>query len=112
MRLPRPEIPAFAGTDSQLVEKNMEQAALTAVTIAASILCWLVNLLLAAAVWNFKREIKRIDDINNDVESVQRNYLSRFDDLKSAMLEQIIPIKQDIAVVKAKLEFMSKGNSV
>ena len=89
----------------------MEQAALTAVTIAASILCWLVNLLLAAALWNFKREIKRIDEIDSEVDSVKRNYLSRFDDLKSTMLEQIIPIKEDVASVKARLEFMSKENS-
>jgi len=89
----------------------MEQATLTAVTIAASILCWVVNLLLAAAVWNFKREVKRIDEINNEVYSVKGNYLSRFDDLKSAMLEQIIPIKQDLAVVKARLEFKNEINN-
>jgi hypothetical protein len=86
----------------------MEQATMTAVTIAASILCWLVNLLLAAAVWNFKREVKKIDEIDSEVDSVKHNYLSRFDDLKSSMLEQIIPIKEDLAVVKARLEYMSE----
>jgi len=89
----------------------MEQATLTAITISASILCWLVNLLLAAAVWNFKREVKRIDEIDRGVESVKSNYLARFDDLKSSMLEQIIPIKQDLAVVKARLEFMNEKNN-
>jgi hypothetical protein len=81
---------------------------LTVITISASVLCWLANLLLAAALWNFKREVKRIDDISGEVDSVKHNYLSRFDELKNTVLEQMGPIKEDVAVMKARLEFMSR----
>ena len=86
----------------------MEHQTTTVVTISASILCWLINVLLATALWNFRREVKRIDDINKEVETVKMNYLSRFDELKSTMLEQLGPVKQDIAVIKARMEFMSR----
>jgi len=90
----------------------MEQPTLTAITISASILCWLANLLLAAALWNFKREVNRIDEISDEVDSVKNNYLSRFEEVKNMFLEQMGPLKQDVAVMKARLEFMSREKNL
>ena len=68
--------------------------------LGLSCLSFLGMLIVGLITFGAKRELNRVDEVNDKVEEIKYNYLDRFDEIKG----MIGDVKTDIAVIKQKLE--------
>lgn len=70
----------------------------------------LITLSSGILVWNFKNQIKRLDNVENENNEIKNNYLNRFDEIKTIMGKhnnimqaELSSLKIDIALIKQKI---------